>query len=70
MECIGQERQKQVLLSKRIYKQFDRSFTIMHRLSCHEFQTCQLTYGESWLSNNESIYTPQDDEGRARCDVG
>lgn len=31
MDCIGQEREKQVLLSNRIYKQFDRSFKIMHR---------------------------------------
>lgn len=42
----------------------------MHRFSCHEFQTCQLTCGESLLSNNESIDTPQDSEGRACCDVG
>lgn len=70
VDCIGQERKKQVLLSNRIYKQFDRSLKIMHRFSCHEFQTCQLTCGESLLSNNESIDTPQDSEGRACCDVG
>lgn len=69
-DCIGQERKKQVLLSKRINKQFDRSLKIMHRFSCHKFQTCQLTYEEPWFANNESIYSPQDGEGMAHCDVG
>lgn len=31
---------------------------------------CQLTYGEFWLSNSESIDAPQEGEGRARCDAG
>lgn len=44
---LAKRGKKQVLLSNHIYKQFDRSFKIMHRFSCHEFQTCQLTYGES-----------------------